>query len=576
MAQILRINLTDRSAKIEPIPEVYQKLGGRGLTSAIVGREVDPLCDALGPNNKLVFAPGLLGGTVAPTSGRISFGGKSPLTGTIKESNSGGQAGQYLARLGIQAVVVEGTASAGKWCKVVVTKDGARIEDASDVAGLNNYDTVAKLQEQYGTKTGCISIGRAGEMLLSAASIAVTDRENRPTRHAGRGGLGAVMGSKRLKAVVLDPQGADRVPLVDAEAFKAAQRKFLNALNSHPVTSEGLPTYGTNVLTNILNEAGGLPTRNFSSGQFEGAEKVSGEREHDIMKARGGNPTHGCHSGCTIRCSGIYVDKDGHFMSKAPEYETVWANGPNCGIDDMDAIARMDRLYDDIGLDTIEVGAAMAVAMEGGVLPFGDAEGAIRLIQEIGEGTPRGRILGSGALVTGKVFGVNRIPVVKGQAMPAYDPRAVKGMGVTYATSTMGADHTAGYATAANILGVGGKVDALKPEGQAELSKNLQIATAALDSTGLCLFTAFAVLDDPTALEGICEMISAKYGMPFSADDFVNLGKKVLKAEREFNAGAGFTKEHDRLPEFFKREQLPPHNVVFDVSDAELDTVYRF
>ncbi|MBI4775145.1 MAG: aldehyde ferredoxin oxidoreductase C-terminal domain-containing protein, partial [Deltaproteobacteria bacterium] len=323
-------------------------------------------------------------------------------------------------------------------------------------------------------------------------------------------------------------------------------------------------------------EAGGLPTRNFLLGRFEGAEKVSGERAHAIITERGGKPTHGCHSGCTIRCSGVFVDKDGHYVTKEPEYETVWANGPNCGIDDLDAIAQMDRLYDDIGLDTIECGAAIAVAMEGGVLPFGDAEGAIKLIKEVGDGTPRGRVIGSGALVTGKVFGVKRIPVVKGQAMPAYDPRAVKGMGVTYATSTMGADHTAGYATGANILGVGGKVDPHKIEGQVDLSRGLQIATAALDSTGLCLFVAFPVLDDPTALVSICEMISAKYGKTFTTDDFIEYGKKVLRAERDFNARAGIGKEHDRLPEFFALEPVPPHNVVFDVPDAELDQVFNF
>ena len=332
---------------------------------------MDPLCDPLGINNKLVIAPGLLGATSAPTSGRLSFGGKSPLTGGIKESNAGGQAGQYLSRLGIQAVVVDGAAESGKWYTVVIKKDGAKLEDASDVAGKNNYDVVAKLQEKYGTKTAVISIGRAGEMLLSAASIAVTDQENRPTRHAGRGGLGAVMGSKGVKAFVVDPEGTDRAPLVDAEAFKTSQRNFLDSLNKHPVTSEGLPTYGTNVLTNVLNEAGGLPTRNFSSGHFDGAEKVGGEKAHEIITERGGKPTHGCQSGCTIRCSGVYLDKDGHYMTKEPEYETVWANGPNCGIDDLDAIARMDRLYDDIGVDTIDGGAAIAVAMEGGVLPFG-------------------------------------------------------------------------------------------------------------------------------------------------------------------------------------------------------------
>ena len=226
-----------------------------------------------------------------------------------------------------------------------------------------------------------------------------------------------------------------------------------------------------------------------------------------------GLATHGCHRGCVIRCSGTYNDKDGHYLTKQPEYETVWAHGGNCGIDDLDAIAQMDFLDDNYGLDTIEMGATIGVAMEAGLLKFGDAEAAINLIKEVGKGTPLGRILGSGAAVTGKVFGVERVPVVKGQAMPAYDPRAVQGIGVTYATSPMGADHTAGYAVATNILKVGGNVDPLKPEGQIELSRNLQIATAAIDATGMCLFIAFAVLDQPETFQALIDMINAFYGL---------------------------------------------------------------
>jgi aldehyde:ferredoxin oxidoreductase len=232
----------------------------------------------------------------------------------------------------------------------------------------------------------------------------------------------------------------------------------------HPVTSEGLPNYGTDILINVINEAGALPTRNFSSGRFEGADKVGGETLNALTIERKGDPTHGCMSGCVIRCSGIYLDEKGNQVSKWPEYETVWAFGPNCGIDDLDAIARMDRACDDIGVDTIETGNAVAVAMEGGVKEFGDVAGAEALVNEIGEGTPLGRILGAGAGAVGKVFGVRRVPVVKNQALPAYDPRAVKGVGVTYATSPMGGDHTAGYAVATNIMKVGGDVDPLKAE----------------------------------------------------------------------------------------------------------------
>ncbi|MGD9174869.1 MAG: aldehyde ferredoxin oxidoreductase C-terminal domain-containing protein, partial [Desulfobacterales bacterium] len=285
---------------------------------------------------------------------------------------------------------------------------------------------------------------------------------------------------------------------------------------------------------------------------------------------------HGCHRGCIIRCSGTFYDKDGNYVTKQPEYETVWAHGGNCGIDDLDAIAQLDRLDDDFGLDTIEMGATIGVAMEAGLAQFGDAEAAIKLVKEVGEGTPLGRILGSGAAVTGKVFGVERIPVVKGQAMPAYDPRAVMGIGVTYATTTMGADHTAGYAVGSNIMGVGGKTDPLSPEGQIELSRNLQIATAVVDSTGMCLFVAFPVLDQPETFQSLLDLVNTFYGLSLTADDVTELGKSILKNEREFNLAAGLTSKHDRLPDYFKKEKLPPHDITFEVKDEDLDEVFNW
>ncbi|MEW5724539.1 MAG: aldehyde ferredoxin oxidoreductase C-terminal domain-containing protein [Thermodesulfobacteriota bacterium] len=576
MFKILRVNMSNLKASFEGIPAPYQGLGGRGLTSAIVAAEVEPTCHPLSPVNKLVLAPGLLAATNCANSGRISVGGKSPLTGTIKEANAGGQAGQYLGRLGIQAIVVEGAPAKGKLYKLVVGQDKADLVEAPELAGLGNYDTVAKLIEAHCDKVGYCSIGQAGEWKLAAASVAFTDKELRPTRHAGRGGLGALMGSKGLKAIVIDPAGGEMAPLVNAEAFKEASKRFLKALQDHPVTSAGLPTYGTDVLINIINEAGALPTRNFSSGRFEGAEKVGGESLNAITVKRGGNPTHGCMAGCVIKCSGIYLGPSGQYVSKWPEYETVWAWGPNCCIDDLDAIARLDRMCDDFGLDTIETGCAMAVLMEGGLLNFGDARGAERVLAEVGSGTPLGRVLGSGTATCGRTFGVSRVPVVKNQSLPAYDPRSVKGIGVTYATSTMGADHTAGYATGTNIMKVGGYVDPLKPDGQVELSRNLQVATAAVDTAGLCLFVAFPVLDIPDALVAIVDMLNAKFGLSLTTNDVGALGQKILKIEKDFNTRAGFDKGADRLPDFFIREKLPPHNSVFDVPDAELDKTLEF
>ncbi len=488
------------------------------------------------------------------------MGCKSPLTGGIKESNAGGQASQVLARLGYAAIVLEGKPKDDTLYKVLINKDGVTVTADNSLCMLGNYDLVEKMKSEFSDKVACISIGTAGEMKMAAASIAVTDMEQRPTRHAGRGGVGAVMGSKGVKVIVLDDAGMKMRPPKDPNKFKEANQAWVAGLRKHPVTGEGLPAYGTNVLTNVINEAGAYPTKNFMWGRFDGCSKISGETQAETENARGGkgSATHGCHRGCIIRCSGTYTDKDGHYMTKQPEYETVWAHGGNCGIDDLDAIAMLDRLDDDFGVDTIEMGAAIGVAMEAGVAKFGDAQAAINLVKEVGKGTPLGRILGSGTEVTGKVFGVERIPTVKGQAMPAYDPRGIQGIGVTYATSTMGADHTAGYAVTANILGVGGKVDPLTPEGQVELSRNLQIATAAVDSTGMCLFIAFAVLDQPETFQALIDMINAFYGGELTADGVAELGKSVLKTERDFNARAGFTSKQDRLPEYFIKEELPP------------------
>ena len=580
MDKIVRIDMgAEGGPKVSTGPlGDYAGFGGRGMTSAIVSKEVPPLCHPLGAKNKLVIAPGLLSGSVAAMSGRISVGCKSPLTGGIKEANSGGQPSQMLGRLGYAAIVLEGKPKDDTLYKVFINSEGVQITPDNSLKMLGNYDLVAKMNAEYGDKIACISIGQAGEQKLSAASIAFTDMEQRPTRHAGRGGVGAVMGAKGVKVIVVDDAGTSTRSPANPEKFKAANKAFVAGLKKHPVTGEGLPAYGTNVLTNVLNEAGGYPTRNFSSGQFEGASKISGEAQAEMENARGGegSATHGCHKGCVIRCSGTFYDKNGNFLSKQVEYETVWSHGGNCGIDDLDAIAQLDRLDDDFGVDTIDMGVTIGVAMEGGLANFGDAAAAINLVKEVGKGTPLGKILGSGAAVTGQVLGVERVPVVKKQALPAYDPRAVQGMGVTYATTPMGADHTAGYAVATNILGVGGSVDALKPEGQVELSRNLQIATAAIDATGMCLFIAFAILDQPDTFQALLDLLGGFGGSDLTGDDVTELGKNILKMERDFNERAGFTNKDDRLPQFFIDEALAPHNVTFAVPDEELDQVFNF
>ncbi len=571
--KIFRVNMTDLSTSVEDVPADWAGHGGRGLTSTIVASEVVPTCHPLGPNNKLIFAPGLLSGTTASNSGRISAGAKSPLTGTIKESNSGGTSAQRLAKIGCKALIIEGQPKDG-WYSLSVTAEGVSINKEEELIGKGNFAVVEAVEKRFTDKIGILSIGQGGEMQMSAANISVKDPDSH-VRSLGRGGLGAVMGSKKIKFIALDA-GDAKVEIADPDAFKAANKAFTKALVDHPV-SQALGTYGTNVLVNIINEAGGLPTKNFTSGQFDGHENISGETMHDLIVERGGKPKHGCHAGCVIQCSQIYNDLKGNYKTSGMEYESIWAMGADCTVDNLDQIAEMDHILDDIGLDTIETAVAFGVAMEGGVLEFGDSNEMIRIMKEdITQGTALGRVIGNGAGNVGRTYGVTRVPVVKNQGIPAYDPRAIKGIGVTYATSTQGADHTMGYTIATEILGVGGTADPLSKKGQIELSRNLQIATAAIDSTGMCLFIAFAALDDETCLPALIDMLNARFGISLTAADVTNLGMTILKTERAFNMAAGFTNLDDRLPEFFETEPVPPHNAVWDFTGEEIDSFWKF
>jgi len=575
--KIYRVNMSNLSFSIEEVPQNWMGLGGRALTSTIVAAEIDPECHPLGPNNKLVFAPGLLSGTTAANSGRNSCGSKSPLTGGIKESNVGGTSAGIMAKLGIKALIIEGLPKNDEtFYRLHVTKDNVEFIEAPELVGKDNYAVLDEMLEKYNKKVAVMSIARPGEMKMLTANISVKDPGGKLRSH-GRGGLGAVMGSKKIKCVTIDAEKYKEVTIADPEKFKEASKVFTKALQENPISGEGLPAFGTNVLVNILNEAGGLPTRNFREGTWEHAEKISGETMAENIKARGGKTTHGCHAGCVIQCSQVYNDKDGSYITSGFEYETIWALGAHLGIQDLDLIAKMDGLMDDLGLDSIETSVALGLAVDAGILEYGDGQRAYELLaDELANGTPLGRIIGSGTHLIGRLYGLVRVPTVKGQAMPAYEPRAVKGQGVTYITTPMGADHTAGYAVATNILNSGGHVDPLKKDGQVELSRNLQIASAAVDSTGMCIFVAFAALDDPKCLPSLIDMINARFGTSLTGDDVTGLGARILKLERDFNTKAGFTPADDRMPEFMKYESLPPHNVTWDFTNEEIDAFWDF
>ncbi len=575
---ILRINMSDQSYKLEELPEKYKLLYGRALTSQMVFDEVPPLCHALGINNKLVFSAGIVTGTSAPTSARVSVGGKSPLTGGIKEANAGTAWAPDLAKMHIRALVVEGQpekkdtywGASVKWDEAT-EKPIVEFFDATEHVGKDVYEIYPKIFEKFGTKVSIASMGMAGELGYGNSGIVFNDMARRPSRYAGRGGLGAVMASKQLKFLILDSKGAPGIDMVDKPLFDEGRKKLIDAIRSHPISQPkgGLNSYGTAVLVNILNEAGGLPTRNFSAGRFEGAAKTSGEAIFETNKERMGKEiyNHACSPGCIIQCSNTYYNEDQTEATSCIEYESTWSLGANLSVDNLDDIATMVQLCNAYGLDTIETGATLGVAMEGGLLEFGDSKGAIQMIHEMGKGTAVGRTLGGGTEVTGKIYGVKRVPAVKGQGMPAYEPRAVKGIGITYATTPMGADHTAGYTICPEILGVSGKLDPLSPEGKAALSRAFQATTAFIDSCGHCLFIAFPILDIASGFEGVVQECNGVLGTNWNGDDVVAYGAQTLKVERMFNEAAGLTNAADRIPEFMKLEPLPPHNQIFDISD---------
>ena len=573
--RILRVDMTKLEANFEDFPADFVALGGRALTSTIVAKEVDPLCHPLGAYNKLVFAPGLVTGSKAPTSGRISVGGKSPLTGGIKEANAGTNFAQKLGRMRIAAIVVEGKHKGDDYYLLKVTNDGTEIIKANKWSNKGLYDVYKELYKEFGDKVSISGVGIAAEIMGAASGICFNDPEGLPSRYAGRGGLGAVMASKGLKFIVVDDTGAPGVEILNKEAFNMGVKKLTNALTSHDVTKPGgaLNSFGTGVLVNIINEAGGLPQRNFSSGQDDRSEKVSGEVKAEEIKKRGGVRPHFCSPGCVIQCSEVWTKPGGKDPVGVLEYESVWALGPNCSIYDLDVIGELNRACNDLGLDTIEAGGLIGVAMEGGLTEFGDEKGALKLFDEIKKKTPTGRILANGTAFTAQAFGVTRVPVVKGQSLPAYDPRAIKGIGVTYATTPQGADHTAGYAIATEIMGVGGTADP-KDTNKSDLSRNLQLATAAIDASGYCLFIAFAVLDIPEGLVGVVDTLNGVLGTSLTVNDVAGYGQQIIDTERAFNKAAGFTEKDDRLPEFFLKEPLPPHNEVFNVTDEELDKVW--
>jgi aldehyde:ferredoxin oxidoreductase len=554
---ILRVQMT--SGKVVTGPSPKEKIiGGRGMIDDLMTEFGTPTVHPLSKESLLIIAPGFFSGTVVPQSGRLSIGGKSPLTGGIKEANVGGTAAHKLGRLGVRAIMVEGRDE--EWQILHVRTQGAILEPAADIMGLMNYAACERLRKRYGESIGIILTGPAGEMRLSNSTVAVTDPEGRPSRHAARGGVGALMASKGLKAIVVDDrEGSMRKPR-DEEAFKEAVRLATEKIKAGPL-AETLHRLGTPLLIDVDNARGSLPTNNYRLGAFEKFQNINASRLVEMAQQRGGSMGHSCMSGCIIRCSPVFHDASGQYLTSALEFETLAMLGSNLGIDDLDAIARMDRRCDEFGLDTIEMGATIGVLNDVGLFEFGDAARAEDLIGEVGRGTALGRVLGSGVATAAKVFGINRVPEVKGQAIPGHSARSLKGWGVTYATSPQGADHTAGIV----------QEDPLSPTGQGQRSIKAQIAAAALDATGFCLFTGLWRWP-----EAIVRLINAFYGVHWTVEDYLEMGRTMLRQENAFNLKAGIGPGADRLPDWMSEEPLPPTNAVFDVPRKDFANLFEF
>lgn len=562
--KVLRVNLTKGTCKAEALNQEWAQdyLGQRGLATKYLVEEVDAKVDALAPENKMIMATGPLTGTMASTGGRYSVITKSPLTSCVACSNSGGFIGAEIKNAGWDLIIFEGKSPTPVYLYVV--NDKAELLPADHIWGTTVWHTDEWLHRQHQDPMLRIAaVGRSAEAGCLYAAI-VNDMH----RAAGRSGVGTVMASKNLKAVaVRGTKGIGNIK--DPARFMVAVNAGKKVLADNAVTSQGLPTYGTQVLMNVINEMGALPANNMQDVQFEGAQNVSGEAMHEPRKSDGKpnlTTNAGCF-GCTIACGRISTIDKGHFSvenkpeywgnSGGLEYEAAWALGPDTGVDDIDALTYANFLCNEDGFDPISFGSTLAAAMElfemgvittkdtdGMELRFGSAEALVWAVEKMTTGVGFGKELGLGSKRLCEKYGHPELSMtVKGQEFPAYDPRGIQGMGLAYATSNRGACHLRGYTVASEVLGIPEKTDPLVTEGKAGLVKAFQDATAAVDSSGLCLFTTFA-----WSLEDIAPQIDAACEGDWSAERMAEAGERIWNMERDFNLRAGLTGADDTLP----------------------------
>lgn len=568
MLTMLRINTATGESLREDVEGKEFILGARTLSSRLVSREVVPACDPLGRQNRLFFCNGALSGTTVSSANRLSIGAKSPLTGGIKESNAGGIVGTRMAEQGLRAIALEDApAGDAAWQVIVIGKGGVEIVDGEFLAGKGVYEKSDLLSERFGQKAGCVTIGPAGESLMLASGVACSDPHGVCSRYAGRGGLGAVMASKKVIAMVILADGEVKPEYDDPEVFKAGTRRILQLLKENPVSS-AFTKYGTAAMVDICQALNVLPTRNFTHGYMEGAEKINAQSMYDTIKERGGKgqTQHACQHPCAIQCSNVYPDKDGTLLCSPIEYETMALMGSNLCLKNLDTIAKMNRIANDAGVDTLDCGAAIGVAMEAGLADFGDDQAAVQFMEEVRNLTPMGRIIGSGCKVAAKVLGVRHAPHVLGQAIPAYEPRGTKGMAMTYLSSPMGADHTFGFT-------LRDEEDPLTKEGKVALSKKFQVIGSRMDAMGTCNFVRYSVRNDMTPL---LDLIKYRHNVNISTEEFDDIVKETLRLEHKFNSDAGITKQDHRFTETFYEEAQPETGEKMDITDKECAEARRW
>jgi aldehyde:ferredoxin oxidoreductase len=552
---ILRVNLTTGEIKKEPtnMQDAKMFIGARGLASKILCDEIDPKIDPLSPTNKLIFAPGPLSGTMAPSMGRFDVVCKAPLNGVIAASNSGGSFGPEVKFAGYDLIIIEGVAK--KPVYLWIFDDLVEIRDASALWGKNVPDTTDAVRAATDEDAKVACIGPGGEKKVLFANIM-----NEMHRAAGRSGVGAVMGSKNLKAVAV--VGTKSIEVADPEAFEKAVIDARKKISEHPVGGTGLRVYGTDVLVNILNSVGSLPTRNFHDGYFPTADNFGGES----LTAKYLTRPKGCFS-CIISCGRVTKVTNPKYAGEGegPEYETAWGFGSDCGIDDMDAITKANYLCNELGIDTITCATTIACAMDlyesgyittkdtgGMAIPFGSVENMVKLVEMTANREGFGDQLAEGSYRLAKRYGHPEYSMsTKMQEMPAYDPRGIQGIGLHYATSNRGGCHVRGYTIAPEVLGNPFKVDQHATDGKPQLVITFQNLTAALDSTGSCLFTTFGIGADELA-----SLLSAVTGVHYSTEDFMKAGDRIWNLERLFDLKSGFTGKDDRLPDRLIKEPI--------------------